>query len=270
MDLTTPETETRAASRTHAPPDLPTPEDAAAQAVLKASGAIPAHVAVIMDGNGRWARERGHERVFGHYEGVRSVRDVTEAAVQIGIEHLTLYTFSTENWGRPRAEVEGLMTLLVETVERERETLLRNGVRLALLGDLEALPAAPRAGLVRLMEETAPLARMTLHLALSYSGRWEITQAARRIAADVAAGRLAPESVDEAAVAAHMATAGVPEPDLLIRTGGEFRISNFLLWSLAYTELYFTPCLWPDFRRAQLYDAVRDFQRRDRRFGRVG
>ncbi|HYE57189.1 MAG TPA: polyprenyl diphosphate synthase [Rhodothermales bacterium] len=250
-------------------PTLPAPEDAAVQEALKASGPIPAHVAIIMDGNGRWARERGQDRVFGHYEGVRSVRDVTEAAVQIGIEHLTLYTFSTENWGRPRSEVEGLMTLLVETVEKERETLLRNGVRLALLGDLDALPPAPRAGLVRLMNETAPLARMTLHLALSYSGRWEITQAARRLAEDVAAGRLTPEDVDEAAVAARMATGHMPEPDLLIRTGGECRISNFLLWSLAYTELYFTPCLWPDFRRPQLYEAVRDFQRRERRFGRV-
>ncbi len=161
------------------------------------------------------------------------------------------------------------MTLLVDTVARERETLLRNGVRLTLLGDIEALPAAPRAGLQALMDETAPLSRMTLHLALSYSGRWEITQAARRIAADVAAGRLAPDAVDEAAVAARMATADAPAPDLLVRTGGETRISNFLLWSLAYTELYFTPCLWPDFRRAQLYEAVKSFQGRERRFGRL-
>jgi len=161
------------------------------------------------------------------------------------------------------------MTLLVETVERERDTLIRNGVRLALLGDVEALPPAPRAGLRRLMDETAPLARMTLHLALSYSGRWEITQAARRIAEDVAAGRLDPADVDEVAVAARMATADAPAPDLLIRTGGETRISNFLLWSAAYTELYFTPCLWPDFRRPQLYEAVRSFQRRERRYGKV-
>ena len=245
------------------------PADAAEQAALRASGSIPAHVAIIMDGNGRWAEQRGQHRVFGHHEGVVSVRDVTEAAVEIGVRHLTLYTFSTENWGRPSAEVEALMTLLVETVTKERETLLRNGVRLRVLGDAGALPASCRAALDALMAETAGLTSMTLHLALSYSGRWEIVEAARRIAEDVAAGRLAPEAVDEAAVRARLATGDTPDPDLLIRTGGEMRVSNFLLWSIAYTELYVTDRLWPDFRRAALYEAVRSFQRRERRFGRV-
>ncbi len=244
-------------------------EDAARQEALKASGAIPQHIAIIMDGNGRWAQARGQHRFIGHHEGVVSVRDVTEAAVEIGVEHLTLYTFSTENWHRPQPEVEALMALLVETVAKERETLLRNGVRLNVLGDLSALPEACRDSLRALMAETDSLHRMTLHLALSYSGRWEIARAARRIAEEAAAGTLDPQAVDEDFFNTYLDTAELPDPDLLIRTGGEMRISNFLLWSIAYTELYVTQKLWPDFRRAELYEAVRDFQGRDRRFGRV-
>jgi undecaprenyl diphosphate synthase len=249
--------------------DPQTPEDLQAQRDLTAAGALPAHVAVIMDGNGRWAQARGQHRYVGHHEGVVSVRDVTEAAVQIGIEHLTLYTFSTENWNRPAEEVDALMELLVETVSAQRQTLLDNGVRLQVLGELAALPAACQQALQALMDETAGLTNMTLHLALSYSGRWEIVRAARAIAERAAAGDLDPAQLDEATVAAHLDTARLPDPDLLIRTGGEMRVSNFLLWSIAYTELYVTDVLWPDFRRGQLYAAVADFQRRERRFGRV-
>lgn len=246
-----------------------TADDLQAQAELRASGSIPAHVAVIMDGNGRWAQARGQHRYVGHHEGVVSVRDVTEAATQIGIEHLTLYTFSTENWHRPAEEVGALMALLVETVAAQRETLLRNGVRLRVLGELDALPDAPRRALQALVDETAGLERMTLHLALSYSGRWEIVQAARRIARAAADGTLDPDALDEDAFAGYLDTAGLPDPDLLVRTGGDLRVSNFLLWQIAYTELYVTDTLWPDFRRQGLYAAVRAFQSRERRFGRV-
>ena len=244
-------------------------DDAERQAALRASGPIPRHIAIIMDGNGRWAQARGQHRFVGHHEGVVSVRDVTEAAVEIGVEHLTLYTFSTENWHRPEEEVEALMSLLVETVAKERDTLIRNGVRLHVLGELEALPAACRRGLQALMDETAHLDKMTLHLALSYSGRWEIVRAARRIAEEAAAGRLDPAALDEATFTRFLDTSELPDPDLLIRTGGEMRVSNFLLWSIAYTELYVTDKLWPDFRRLALYSAIRDFQQRERRFGRV-
>ncbi len=247
-------------------PDAPVADDVAA---LRAAGPIPAHVAIIMDGNGRWAQQRGQHRVFGHHEGVVSVRVVTEAAVEVGIRHLTLYTFSTENWQRPPEEVDGLMRLLVQTVERERPTLLRNQVRLRVLGDMAAMPTDCCDALQALMDETAHFERMTLHLALSYSGRWEIAEATRRIAARVAAGDLAPGAIDEATVAAHLPSNVAPDPDLLVRTGGDFRVSNFLLWGIAYAEIVVTPCLWPDFRRDQLLDALRDFQRRERRFGRV-
>lgn len=246
--------------------DAPVAEDVAA---LRAAGPIPEHVAIIMDGNGRWAQQRGQHRVFGHHEGVVSVRVVTEAAVEVGIRHLTLYTFSVENWQRPQEEVDGLMRLLVQTVERERPTLLRNHVRLRVLGDFDAMPADCRDALQALMDETAHFERMTLHLALSYSGRWEIAEAARRIAARVADGTLAPGAIDEATIAAHLPSNVAPDPDLLIRTGGDFRVSNFLLWGIAYAEIVVTHVLWPDFRRAELLDAVRDFQGRERRFGRV-
>jgi undecaprenyl diphosphate synthase len=246
-----------------------TPADQAEQRVLIAAGPVPAHVAIIMDGNGRWARDRGRTRVEGHREGIRSVRDVTEACAQVGVRHLTLYTFSTENWQRPPAEVIALMELLVRTIRREAARLHENGIRVRTLGDLERLPPRARTEMREAMALTEGNQRMDLALALSYSGRWELARAARRIADDVAAGRLRADDIDEAAVAAHLDTVGLPDPDLLIRTGGERRVSNFLLWQIAYTELYLTDVRWPEFRREQLYEAIRDFQRRDRRFGRV-
>lgn len=238
-------------------------------AALRDQGPIPQHIAIIMDGNGRWAQRRGMHRYIGHHEGVVSVRTITEAAVELGVKHLTLYTFSTENWGRPEEEVEALMSLLVDTVARERETLLRNGVRLHVLGDLNALPASCQRGLQALMDDTAHLNAMHLHLALSYSGRWEIVEATKAIARAVQEGRLTPDAVSQEVFASYLPSGALPDPDLLIRTGGEMRISNFLLWSIAYTELYVTQTLWPDFRREALADAVRDFQSRERRFGCV-
>lgn len=236
---------------------------------LRDQGPIPQHIAIIMDGNGRWAQRRGLHRYVGHHEGVVSVRNITESAVSLGVQHLTLYTFSTENWGRPEEEVEALMTLLVDTVARERETLLKNGVRLHVLGDLNALPVSCQRGLNALMEETAHLTKMSLHLALSYSGRWEIVEATKAIARAVQLGQVAPEALTQELFASYLPSGNLPDPDLLIRTGGEMRISNFLLWSIAYTELYVTSTLWPDFRREALADAVRDFQSRERRFGCV-
>jgi undecaprenyl diphosphate synthase len=222
-----------------------------------------------MDGNGRWAQRRDRMRVMGHHEGVASVRDVTEACAQLGVGYLTLYTFSTENWERPRAEVNALMELLVHTVRRERETLMKNDVRLETIGDLAQLPSACESALQQTKDETAGNDRMVLTLALSYSGRWDIVQAARTLAERVRSGDLAPEAIDEDLFDAHLDTGSAPDPDLLIRTGGEFRLSNFLLWQSAYSELYITERYWPDFRREQLYEAIRSFQDRERRFGRV-
>ena len=243
--------------------------DEAAQAALQARGAIPVHIAAIMDGNGRWAKSQGKRRVTGHREGVESVRDVTEAAAQLGVQHLTLYTFSTENWGRPRAEVTALMELLVRTIGREVDRLHANDIRLDTIGDLERLPAKARREMEAAREKTAGNGRMTLRLALSYSGRWDLAQAARRLAEEAAAGTLRPEDVTEDAVAARLSTAGVPDPDLLIRTGGDFRVSNYLLWEIAYAEIVVTDAFWPAFRREQLYAAIAEFQDRERRFGRV-
>ncbi len=245
------------------------PSDRAAQVALADRGPIPAHVAVIMDGNGRWAKERGLPRVQGHHEGAVSVRDLSEAAAQVGVRHLTLYTFSTENWYRPVTEVNALMQLLIRTLRREAETLQGNDIRLDAIGDLDKLPEAARRELDEVMASTASNARMTIHLALSYSGRWELVQAARRLARMAADGQLDPDAIDEEAVAGRLTTAGIPDPDLLIRTGGDVRISNFLLWQAAYAELYFTERYWPAFRRADFYQAIRSFQDRDRRFGRV-
>lgn len=222
-----------------------------------------------MDGNGRWARERGESRIVGHHEGVESVRDITEACAELGIADLTLYTFSTENWERPETEVEGLMRLLIHTIQRERATLKKNNIRLKAIGDLERLPDATLAELQRTIDETAGNTRMTLTMAISYSGRWEITRALRQIARRVQEGQLEADDIDEQLLERTLMTAGTPDPDLLVRTGGEMRISNFMLWQLAYTEIYITETFWPDFRRAQLYEAIRDYQDRDRRFGRV-
>jgi undecaprenyl diphosphate synthase len=245
------------------------PEDAAAQEALQARGPLPQHVAIIMDGNGRWAKEQGQPRAAGHREGVRSVRDITETCAQLGIPHLTLYTFSTENWERPDWEVNALMNLLVKTVRKERERLLENGVRLRTLGDTSELPSACRRELEEAADVTASNERLTLSLALSYSGRWDLVGAAREVVRRARAGELAPEDVDDALLSGLLSTRALPDPDLLIRTGGEKRLSNFLLWEMAYAEMRFTERYWPTFRRAQLYEAVRDFQDRDRRFGRV-
>ena len=245
------------------------PEDAAAQEALVKRGPLPEHLAVIMDGNGRWAKAQGRVRASGHREGVRSVRDITEACAQLGIRHLTLYTFSTENWLRPAREVNALMSLLVKTVRRERERLLENGVRLRTIGETSALPEACRRELEEAARVTAGNERLTLTLALSYSGRWDLVQAAQQVARRAQDGEFEPEDVDEELLSGLLSTDNLPDPDLLIRTGGEQRLSNFLLWEVAYAEMLFTDCYWPAFRRAQLYEAVRDFQDRDRRFGRV-
>jgi undecaprenyl diphosphate synthase len=242
-------------------------QDVAAQRALKERGALPRHVAIIMDGNGRWARERGSPRVRGHHEGVASVRDVVESSAQLGIEYLTLYTFSTENWDRPAREVDALMKLLIHTIRKERDRLLENNIRLQAIGDLDKLPAGCAGELEGAIRDTATNTRMTLTLALSYSGRWEIVAAARRLARRVQQGTLDPDDIDEVLFDATLGD--LPDPDLLIRTGGEHRISNFLLWQLAYTEMYITERFWPAFRRDQLYEALRDFQDRERRFGRV-
>jgi undecaprenyl diphosphate synthase len=243
--------------------------DREAQAALKARGPLPAHVACIMDGNGRWAKARRRPRVSGHREGVVSVRDVTEACAQLGVGHLTLYTFSTENWHRPAEEVGALMELLVRTLRKEAERLHDNGIRLHAIGDMGRLPDRARAEFDEALALTAGNTRMTLTLALSYGSRWEITEAVRRLARDARDGRLDPDAVTEQTVSDALQTAGTPDPDLLVRTAGEMRLSNFLLWQIAYTELYVTDRFWPEFRREALYEAVRSYQDRDRRFGRV-
>ncbi|WP_375418536.1 isoprenyl transferase [uncultured Hymenobacter sp.] len=230
---------------------------------------IPAHVAIIMDGNGRWAKQRGGLRVFGHQSGVTAVRETVETAAELGVSYLTLYAFSTENWNRPALEVSALMQLLVHTIRQETATLLKNSIRLQAIGDTASLPASCQRELAEAMQLTASGTRMTLVLALSYSGRWDLTQAARRLAYDVASGKVQPAAVTEATLAGYLSTAGIPDPALLIRTSGEQRISNFLLWQLAYTELYITDLLWPDFRRADFEEAIRAYQRRERRFGKT-
>lgn len=231
---------------------------------------MPQHVAVIMDGNGRWAQQRLERRLFGHQNAIIAVRQTVETAVECGVKYLTLYAFSTENWNRQQDEVEGLMGLLAKTLVDELATLQDNDVRLCTIGDIARLPEKTRQKLLYGIEQTANNKRMTLVLALSYSARWEITEAVRRIAAEAAAGQLKPEQIDEAVISRHLATADMPDPDLLIRSSGELRISNFLLWQMAYTEFYFTDVLWPDFRREHFLEAVADYQHRQRRFGMSG
>ena len=230
---------------------------------------LPRHIAVIMDGNGRWAKEHGMPRVFGHRNGVKAVREVTEACTELGVEYLTLYAFSTENWNRPESEVNALMALLVETIKNEIKTLNENGVRLRAIGDISRLPAKSHKTLLKAIEDTKHNARMTLVLALNYSAKWEIAAAARKLAQAAKTGEITPEQINEEAFANALSTTGMPDPELLIRTSGETRISNFLLWQIAYAELYFTPTLWPDFRREHLYQAIIDFQNRERRFGKT-
>ena len=236
---------------------------------LKVHGALPRHVAIIMDGNGRWAQGRMLPRPMGHRSGMKSVREVVEGAIEAGIEVLSLFAFSRENWQRPPMEVSALMSLLEEYIARETDELVKHGVRVHVLGDLERLTPPAAKAVERVERETAHNDTLRLNLFISYGARAELVQAAKRIAEEVAAGTLAPEQVDEAAVTARLYTVGCPDPDLLIRTSGEARISNFLLWQIAYTELVVSPVLWPDFSRRELYEAIVDFQSRDRRFGRV-
>lgn len=230
---------------------------------------VPRHVAVIMDGNGRWARDRGQPRIFGHQAGRKPVREVVEGCRELGIEALTLYTFSVENWQRPAAEVMALMAFLEATLREEKAELKKNGIRLGVIGRPQDLPAPVRKALDETIAELAGGGGMLLNLALSYGGRTEIVDAARAIAEDAAAGKLDPALLSEAAFAGRLYTAGIPDPDLLIRTSGEMRLSNFLLWQLAYAEIWVTELYWPDFGKEHLFLAVRDFQRRDRRFGKV-
>lgn len=230
---------------------------------------LPRHVAVIMDGNGRWAKKRGNLRVFGHRSAVKAVRDTTEAAAELGIEYLTLYAFSTENWNRPKLEVNALMTLLVETIGKEISTLMDNDIRLHTIGETDRLPANAAKELRKAMETTKNNKRMTLTLALSYGGRNDILSAAKALASAAQSGDLNPEDITEEQLSAALSTTGMPDPELMIRTSGEFRISNFLLWEIAYAELFITDTLWPDFRREHLYEALVDFQKRERRFGKI-
>lgn len=230
---------------------------------------LPQHVAIIMDGNGRWAKAQGKDRSFGHQEGVVSVRKIVEAATTLGLKYLTLYTFSTENWNRPEAEIQALMTLLVAAIHRETPDLMKNNVRLKAIGDLSRLPGEARATLLECIEKTAGNTGTALVLALSYSSRWEILEAIRQLSAEVAEGKINPREITESMVSDHLTTRGIPDPDLLIRTGGEKRISNFLLWQLSYAELYFTDIYWPDFREEELYGAILYYQQRERRFGKT-
>ncbi|MDO8366412.1 MAG: isoprenyl transferase [Saprospiraceae bacterium] len=232
-------------------------------------GKVPKHIAIIMDGNGRWAKQKGMPRVLGHRSGVKSVREVTEAAAQIGVKYLTLYAFSTENWNRPPAEVTALMSLLVETIKGEIRDLNKNGVRLMAIGDIEALPPSTLKTLREGIEKTKDNDRVTLVLALNYSAKWEILCATRRLAEQVKMGALQPFEISEAIFEHELSTHGIPDPELLIRTSGEARLSNFLLWQVAYTELYFTPVFWPDFDRKELFKAILSYQNRERRFGMI-
>lgn len=231
---------------------------------------IPQHIAVIMDGNGRWAKQRKHERIFGHQNAIEAVRQTVERCAELGVKYLTLYAFSTENWNRPKAEVEGLMALLVKCIRDETPTLQKNNIRLQTIGNTASLPEATRKQLQQCIDDTASNTRMTLILALSYSARWEIKQALRKIVADANSHTLESDDITEETLGRYLTTADYPDPDLLIRTSGEYRISNFMLWQIAYTELYFTPTLWPDFRKQDLDNAILDYQKRERRFGKTG
>ena len=230
---------------------------------------VPQHIAIIMDGNGRWAKKRGMPRVLGHHSGVKSVREVTEAAAEVGVKYLTLYAFSTENWNRPPAEVTALMSLLVETIKGEIRDLNKNGVRLTAIGALDALPASTYKTLMEGIESTQNNTRITLVLALNYSSRWEMVRAAQNLAKQVQAGTLDPDAIDETLFESTLTTHGLPDPDLMIRTSGEARLSNFLLYQSAYSELYFTHVFWPDFGKKELYEAILDYQSRERRFGKI-
>jgi undecaprenyl diphosphate synthase len=230
---------------------------------------LPRHIAVIMDGNGRWAKKKGAMRIFGHKNAVQAVRDITECCGELGIKYLTLYAFSTENWNRPKAEVDGLMELLVNTLKQEIGTLNENQVKLKTIGDTSHLPQNCQDNLQWAIDQTRNNGGLTLILALSYSGRWEIVQAVKQIANEVKEGKIDPNAINEGFFENYLKTSGIPDPELLIRTSGELRVSNFLLWQIAYTELFITPTLWPDFRKEHLYEAICAYQQRERRFGKT-
>jgi undecaprenyl diphosphate synthase len=232
-------------------------------------GNLPQHIAVIMDGNGRWAKKKGAARIFGHRNAVQSVKEITEGCGELGIKFLTLYAFSTENWGRPKEEVDGLMELLVNTLQKEIHSLLENKVKLKIIGEVDSLPKVCQMNLIKAVDATKNNTGLNLLLALSYSGRMEIVKAARKIAEQVKYGTLDPLIVNEKIFEDNLETHGIPDPELLIRTSGEMRVSNFLLWQIAYTEFYITPKLWPDFRKEDLYEAICAYQKRERRFGKV-
>lgn len=239
------------------------------QEELKKSGVIPSHIAIIMDGNGRWAKKKGLPRVAGHKRGVDTVREIVEACAQVGVKYLTLYTFSTENWKRPKDEVSTLMRLLLKSLKDRVKELNKNDIRLTTIGEITKLPLEVQKQLQSDIERTKNNKKMVLNLALSYSGRWELLNAMRSIACEVSDGRLNSENITEETISNHLTTNQIPDPELLIRTSGEFRVSNFLLWQIAYTEFVITDVFWPDFTREYLYDAIRQFQKRERRFGKV-
>ncbi len=232
-------------------------------------GSLPAHIAVIMDGNGRWARTKGNDRIFGHRSAIKAVRDTTEACAELGVPYLTLYAFSTENWRRPKAEVNALMALLIETIRKETKTLMDNSIRLETIGFTDQLPKRAQKNLAEAKELTRENDRMTLTLALSYGSRADLIRATQHLAQQVKDGIIDASDIDEERISQALSTSFAPDPELLIRTSGEHRISNFLLWEIAYTEIYFTPKFWPDFRRDDLYEAILDFQKRERRFGQI-
>ena len=231
---------------------------------------LPSHIAIIMDGNGRWAQEKGEDRLFGHLHGVESVRNIVEGAAELGIKYLTLYAFSTENWDRPAYEVTGLMALLIDTIRKEVPTLNKNNIRLHVIGDIKMLPENARQELSEALAETASNTGLNLVMALSYSSRWELVNAVQHIAKDVKEGKVLPAEITQHTFQQYLSTSDFPDPELMIRTSGEYRISNFLLYQLAYAELYFTDTRWPDFRKENLYEAILDFQQRERRFGKTG
>ena len=232
--------------------------------------ALPKHIAIIMDGNGRWAQEQGNDRLFGHLHGVESVREVVEGAAELGVEYLTLYTFSTENWDRPAYEVSGLMELLVDTIKKEVPTLNKNNIRLHVIGHVDMLPFHAQGQLAEALKDTENNTGLNLIMALSYSSRTELVDAVKNIVADVESGKLTKDNIDSTTISGYLSTHNYPDPALLIRTGGDYRVSNFLLYQIAYTELYFTDTMWPAFRKEDLYEAIIDFQKRERRFGKTG
>ena len=231
---------------------------------------LPQHIAIIMDGNGRWAQEKGQDRLYGHYHGVESVRNIVEGCAELGIHYLTLYAFSTENWDRPQQEVEGLMALLVDTIRKEVPTLNKNNIRLHVIGDMNMLPKFAQDELQEALEMTSQNTGLNLVMALSYSSRWELVNAVKNIGLDVQSGKIDPTTINHETLEKYLTTSQFPDPELMIRTSGEYRISNFLLYQLAYAELYFTNTRWPDFRKENLYEAIIDFQARERRFGKTG